>query len=66
MIVAGYIRSKMTEGLDLTESLMLEPSFIAQAVVNAKKQLIIVPGLKWKIIYHILRVLPERIVARLP
>lgn len=66
VIVAGYIRSKMTEGLDLTESLMLEPSFIAQAVVNAKKQLIIVPGLKWKIIYHILRVLPERIVARLP
>ncbi len=66
VIVAGYIRSKMTEGLDLTESLMLEPSFIAQAVVNAKKQLIIVPGLKWKIIYHILRVLPERIVAKLP
>ncbi len=66
VIVAGYIRSKMTEGLNLTESLMLEPSFIAQAVVNAKKQLIIVPGLKWKIIYHILRVLPERIVARLP
>lgn len=66
VIVAGYIRSKMTEGLDLTESLMLEPSFIAQAVVNAKKQLIIVPGLKWKVIYHILRVLPERMVAKLP
>jgi len=34
VIVAGYIRSKMTAGLDLPESLMLEPSFIAKAVVH--------------------------------
>jgi short-subunit dehydrogenase len=65
-IVAGYIRSKMTAGLDLTESLMLEPSFIADAVVNAGKRFIIVPGLKWKVIYNILRVLPESLVAKLP
>lgn len=65
-IVAGYIRSKMTAGLDLTESLMLEPSFIAGAVVNAGNSFVIVPGLKWKVIYHILRVLPESLVAKLP
>lgn len=66
VIVAGYIRSKMTAGLDLTESLMLEPEFIARAVVKAPRRLIVVPGWKWKIIYQILRLLPERLVARLP
>jgi decaprenylphospho-beta-D-erythro-pentofuranosid-2-ulose 2-reductase len=65
-IVAGYIRSKMTAGLDLPESLMLEPVFIAQAVVNAPKRFTIVPGFKWKIIYNILRMLPEGLVAKLP
>src|SRR5580692_7906999 len=36
-IIAGYIRSKLTAGLDLPESLLLEPSFVAHAVVNAGK-----------------------------
>ena len=66
VIVAGYIRSKMTHGLGLPESLMLEPSFIAEAVVYAGKHFCIVPGFKWKIIYHILRLLPEPLVAKLP
>ncbi|MGL1886429.1 MAG: SDR family NAD(P)-dependent oxidoreductase [Reichenbachiella sp.] len=66
VIVAGYIRSKMTEGLDLEESLMLEPSFVATAVVEAGSSLVIVPGFKWKIIYHILSMLPEFLVAKLP
>jgi len=66
VIVAGYIRSKMTQGLNLTESLMLEPAFIARAVVLAGKRFTIVPGVKWKIIYQLLRILPESIVAKLP
>lgn len=66
VIVAGYIRSKMTAGLNLPESLMLEPSFIANAVVNAGNTFIIVPGFKWTIIYNILRILPEKLVAKLP
>jgi len=66
VIVAGYIRSKMTEGLNLTESLMLEPSFIANAVVNAGNSFTIVPGFKWKIIYYILKLMPEKLVAKLP
>lgn len=66
VIVAGYIRSKMTAGLNLPENLMLEPSFIAQAVVDAGNRFTIVPGFKWKVIYHILRLLPERLVAKLP
>lgn len=65
-IVAGYIRSKMTAGLPLPESLMLEPSYIAEASVNAGRRFVIVPGWKWKIIYRILKWLPEGLVARLP
>jgi short-subunit dehydrogenase len=65
-IVSGYIRSKLTAGLDLTESLMLEPAFVAEKIVNAGNVLIIVPGWKWKIIYFILKSLPERIVSKLP
>jgi hypothetical protein len=65
-IVAGYIRSKLTAGLDLPGSLLLEPAYIANAVVNAPKRFIIVPGWKWKLIYLVLKSLPEGLVARLP
>jgi decaprenylphospho-beta-D-erythro-pentofuranosid-2-ulose 2-reductase len=66
VIIAGYIRSKMTAGLNLNESLMLEPEFIANAAVRAGSQFVIVPGFKWKIIYLILKMLPEQLVAKLP
>ncbi len=66
VIVAGYIRSKMVEGLNLPKSLMLEPSFIAKAVVQPHNRFVIVPGFKWKIIYLILKILPEHLVAKLP
>jgi short-subunit dehydrogenase len=66
VIVAGYIRSKMTAGLGLPEPLMLEPAYIAQSIIQAGKGFTIVPGLKWKVIYHILKLLPEQLVAKLP
>ncbi len=66
VIVAGYIRSKMTAGLNLPESLMLEPAFIAGSVVNPGNRFVIVPGLKWRVIYRILKILPENLVAKLP
>ena len=66
VLVAGYIRSKMTAGLILPESLMLEPVFIARAVVRGGRSFTIVPGFKWKIIYWVLKLSPERLVARLP
>jgi hypothetical protein len=65
-IVAGYIRSKMTAGLDLPESLLLEPVDIARAIVGAGSRFVLVPGFKWKVIYQILRLLPESLVSRLP
>jgi decaprenylphospho-beta-D-erythro-pentofuranosid-2-ulose 2-reductase len=66
VIVAGYIRSKMTAALDLPESLLMEPSFIARAIVNAGNRFTIVPGIKWKFIHQVLKYMPEKLVARLP
>lgn len=66
VIVAGYIRSKMTAGLNLPENLMLEPEFIAKSIVNVGGGFITVPGFKWKMIYYILKILPESLVAKLP
>ena len=66
VIVSGYIRSKMTAHLDLPESLLLQPAFVARKIVHAGKDFTIVPGLKWKMIYRILKVLPESWVAKLP
>ncbi len=65
-VIAGYIRTKMTAHLDLPESLLLEPAFIARAIVDAGNGFALVPGFKWKLIYQVLRLLPESLVARLP
>ena len=66
VIVAGYIRSKMTAGLDLPESLIMEPAFIARAILGAGNSFAIVPGFKWRLIYRILNALPESLAAKLP
>lgn len=65
-IVAGYIDTKLTAHLNLPKNLLLQPAFIAEAVINAGNRFIIVPGWKWKLIYRVLRSLPESLVARLP
>lgn len=65
-IVAGYIDSKLTAHLDLPRNLLLQPAFVANAVIHAGKRFIIVPGWKWKIIYRVLKSLPESLVAKLP
>jgi decaprenylphospho-beta-D-erythro-pentofuranosid-2-ulose 2-reductase len=65
-IIAGYIDTKLTAHLNLPRNLLLQPAFIADAVVNAGSRFIIVPGWKWKLIYRVLKSLPESLVARLP
>jgi decaprenylphospho-beta-D-erythro-pentofuranosid-2-ulose 2-reductase len=65
-LVIGYIRTKINEGLQLNESLIMEPDYVAQHIVNAGNAFTIVPNFKWKIIYTILKILPESLVAKLP
>ena len=66
VVIAGYIRSKMTNHLALPEKLLMEPKFIAEKIVKAGASFEIVPGLKWKLIYQVLKRLPEGLVAKLP
>ncbi|MCS3871575.1 short-subunit dehydrogenase [Chryseobacterium ginsenosidimutans] len=65
-LIIGYIRTKINEGLQLNESLIMEPDYVAKHIVNAGNSFSIVPNLKWKIIYLILKMLPESLVAKLP
>lgn len=66
VIVSGYIRTKINKGLNLPEALLLEPEYVAKSIAEAGKDFVIVPGLKWKAIYQVLKRLPENLVARLP
>lgn len=65
-LVIGYIRTKINEGLKLNESLIMEPDYVAKFIVNAGNYFTIVPNFKWKLIYWILKVLPESMMAKLP
>ena len=65
VFVLGYIRSKINEGLQLNQSLMMEPDYVAKKIVNVRNSFVNVPNFKWKAIYNILKILPESLVAKL-
>lgn len=62
----GYINTKINEGLALNKSLIMEPEFVAKKIVNAGNSFNHVPNFKWKLIYQILKILPESLVKRMP
>lgn len=66
VLVSGYINTKINEGLALNKNLMMEPGYVATHTVNAGNSFTIVPNWKWKIIYWILKLSPEFLVAKLP
>ncbi|REC52229.1 3-oxoacyl-ACP reductase [Chryseobacterium piscium] len=66
VLVSGYINTKINAGLDLNKSLLMEPDYVAKHIVNAGNSFTIVPNFKWKLIYFILKILPESLVAKLP
>jgi len=66
VLVSGYINTKINAGLDLNKSLLMEPDYVAKHIVNAGHSFSIVPNWKWKIIYWILKLSPEFLVAKLP
>ncbi|MGO4707622.1 SDR family NAD(P)-dependent oxidoreductase [Chryseobacterium sp. 2TAF14] len=66
VLVSGYINTKINAGLDLNKSLLMEPDYVAKHIVNAGNSFTIVPNFKWKMIYFILKILPENLVAKLP
>ena len=66
VLVSGYINTKINKGLDLNKNLLMEPDYVAKHIVNAGNSFSIVPNFKWKIIYYILKILPESLVSKLP
>ncbi len=66
VLIIGYINTKINEGLDLNKNLKMQPDYVAKFIVNAGNSFTIVPNFKWKIIYIILKFLPEKWVAKLP
>lgn len=66
VLVSGYINTKINTGLDLNQSLLMEPDYVAKHIVEAGNSFTIVPDWKWKIIYWILKLSPEFLVAKLP
>ena len=66
VLISGYINTKINAGLDLNKNLLMEPDYVAKHIVNAGKSFTIVPNFKWKMIYLILKILPESLVAKLP
>ncbi len=66
VLVSGYINTKINQGLELNKNLMMQPDYVAKHIVDAGNSFSIVPNLKWKIIYYVLKVLPESLVSKLP
>lgn len=66
VLVSGYINTKINKGLDLNKNLMMEPNYVAKYIVDAGSGFTIVPNWKWKIIYWIIKLSPEFLVAKLP
>ena len=66
VLVSGYINTKINEGLELNKSLLMKPDYVARHIVNAGNSFSIVPNWKWKIIYWILKLSPDFLVAKLP
>lgn len=66
VLISGYIDTKINAGLKLNKSLLMTPEYVAKHIVNAGDSFTVVPNFKWKIIYLILKILPESLVAKLP
>jgi decaprenylphospho-beta-D-erythro-pentofuranosid-2-ulose 2-reductase len=66
VLVSGYINTKINTGLELNKNLLMEPDYVAKHIINAGNSFTIVPNFKWKLIYFILKILPESLVAKLP
>jgi hypothetical protein len=63
----GFIRTRMTEGMDLPLRLTAEPEEIARAIraADKKRRLVVYHKPIWALIMLVIRSIPERIFVRL-
>ncbi len=62
----GYVRTRMTDGLDLPPRLTAEPDEVARAVVRAirRRRDVVYVRRVWRVIMLVVRAIPERIFKR--
>ena len=62
----GYVRTRMTDGLDLPPRLTAEPDEVARAVVRAirRRRDVVYVRRVWRVIMLVVRALPERLFKR--
>ena len=63
----GYVRTRMTEGLNLPAVLTADPDELARAIRNAhrKKRLVVYYRPIWRLIMFVIRCLPESVFTRM-
>jgi short-subunit dehydrogenase len=66
-VLPGFIRTRMTEGMDLPAMLTASPDELAQAIKRAheKARLVVYHRAVWRFIMLVIRSLPERLFARM-
>ena len=66
-VLPGFVRTRMTEGLELPEKLIAEPAEVAEDIYRAykKPEDIIYTKWFWKLIMFLIRSIPERLFKRL-
>lgn len=63
----GYVRTRMTDGMDLPEALTVEPDEVADAIVRAvrRRRDVIYVRRRWRFLMWLVRAIPERAFKRL-
>ena len=65
-VLPGFVRTKVTEGLDLPERLVSEPDQVAEKIYNSyRRRNILYSSMKWRLIMLIIKHIPEVIFKRL-
>ena len=63
----GYVRTRMTDGMDLPEVLTADPDEVAEAIVRAirRRRDVVYVRRRWRFLMWLVRMIPERVFKRL-
>ena len=66
-VLPGFIRTKMTDGMDLTQALTADPEHVANDIYKAfkKKKDILYTKWFWRWIMFVIKAIPEKIFKKM-
>ena len=64
----GFVRTRMTDGMDLPDLLTAEPDEVAEAIVRAirGRRDVVYVRRRWRLLMWVVRAMPERLFKRVP